>query len=286
MFIPRRLDKYLRDATALSVVEIRRACLAGRVTVLAPNAACPVASQPDLLIFEDDVVALDGAAVLPRTDHHYLVLNKPRSVTTTASDPRGKSDLTPWLRLMPDGVFPVGRLDRETSGALLFTDDGDFANAILQPGHHTEKLYCLWIEEPLADDDLRLKAFVAGVRTHRGATQLRAASATVHDRTEDHTELHVTLGEGKNRQIRKMCNALRLRLRQLHRAAIGSFRIDDLAPGQWRHLSAAEVAGLWSSAGGIERVTRNKIAALAKTQLEPHDSARNHRLESWLRRYG
>jgi 23S rRNA pseudouridine2605 synthase len=287
VFIPRRLDKYLRDATPWSLVEIRKACLAGRVTVLVPNAASPVSCQPDLLVFEDDVVALDGAAVVPRTHHHYLVLNKPCSVTSTVLDPRGRADLTPWLRLMPPGVFPVGRLDRDTSGALLFTDDGDFANAVLQPGHHTEKLYCLRIEEPLAEDDPRLKAFVAGVQTHPGATPLRATTATVHHRAEDHTELHVTLEEGKNRQLRKMCHALRLHLLQLHRAAIGSFRIDDLAPGQWRHLGAAEVAELWSSCGGSERVTRNKIAALAKkAQLAPDVSAGNHRLSSWLRRYG
>jgi 23S rRNA pseudouridine2605 synthase len=233
------------------------------------------------------MVALDGANVVPRAQHHYLVLNKPRAVTTTAADPRGKSDLTPWLRLMPAGVFPVGRLDRDTSGALLFTNDGDFANAILQPGHQTEKLYRLWVEEQLTDADPRVRAFVEGVQTHEGAPLLRAASATVHARADDHTELHVTLREGKNRQIRKICHTLRLHLRQLHRMAIGSLRVDDLAPGQWRHLRAEEVADLWSCCGGIVRVAQNQIAALAKTaRLEPHLSDPRHRLESWLRRYG
>jgi 23S rRNA pseudouridine2605 synthase len=287
VFIPRRLDKYLREATASSLVEIRRACLAGRVTVRAPDAAAPESSPPDRLVFEDDLVAFDGASVVPRAHHHYLVLNKPCAVTTTVSDPRGRSDLGPWLRLMPEGVFPVGRLDRHTSGALLFTNDGDFANAILQPGHGTEKLYRLWVEEDLTDADPRVGAFVAGVQTHEGAPLLRAASATVHGRADDRTELHVTLREGKNRQIRKICLALRLHLRQLHRVAIGSFRVDELAPGQWRHLRAEEVAELWSCCGGMARIAHNKIAALAETaKLEPHRSDPRHRLESWLRRYG
>lgn len=283
MFIPRRLDKYLRDSTALSVVEIRCACAAGRVTVCAPGSDVYLRSAADLLIFEDDSVAFDGDVVRSRGQQHYLVMNKPRQVTATANDPDGKADLSAWLRQMPRGVFPVGRLDRETSGALLCTDDGDFANAILQPDHHTNKLYWLWLNEHLADDDPRLLSLVSGVQLNEDSELLRAVCASVFNRTEDYTELHVTLDEGKNRHIRKMCNLLGLRLIQLHRKAIGSLCIDGLAMGQWRALSPSEVEGLWSSCGGSARVTRNKIRALTQMAKSGRDSGKtNGRLEQWL----
>ena len=283
VFVPRRLDKYLRDSTALSVVEIRCACAAGRVTVCASGFSAETLAAADLLVFEDDVVRLDGNLVRPRAHHHYLVMNKPRFVTATASDPDGRADLSAWLRQMPEGVFPVGRLDRETSGALLFTDDGDFSNAILQPDHHTNKLYWLWLDEHLADDDPRLVSFVGGVQLNEDSELLRAVSATVLNREWDYTELHITLDEGKNRHIRKMCHLLGLRLLQLHRKAIGSLDIDGLAIGQWRVLSAPEVDRLWSSCGGVARVTHTKIAAMAQmASLARSADQLNARLERWL----
>ena len=283
VFVPRRLDKYLRDSTALSVVEIRSACAAGRVTVCVSGSGGSLRATADWIVFEDDVVALDGDVVRAPAQYHYLVMNKPRYVTSTVSDPDGRADLSAWLRQMPKGVFPVGRLDRETSGALLCTDDGDFANAILQPDHHTNKLYWLWLDQHLADDDPRFLAFVSGVRLNKDSELLRAVSVSVFHRTSDYTELHVTLDKGKNRQIRKMCNLLGLRLLQLHRKAIGSLCIDGIAVGQWRPLSATEVEGLWSSCGGAARVTRNKITALCQMAMLARDSGKpNTRLQQWL----
>ena len=283
VFVPRRLDKYLRDSSALSVIEIRCACAAGRVTVCVPGLGGSLQAAADWLIFEDDIVALDGEEVRSRAQNHYLVINKPRHVTATVSDPDGRSDLSAWLRQMPKGVFPVGRLDRETSGALLCTDDGDFANAILQPEHHTNKLYWLWLNEHLADDDPRLLALVSGVQLNQDTELLRAVCASVFHRTSDYTELHVTLDEGKNRHIRKMCTFLGLRLLQLHRKSIGSLCIDGLAMGQWRALSVFEVENLWSSCGGAARVMRNKITALTRTAESLRNAGNPEpRLEQWL----
>ena len=283
MFVPRRLDKYLRDSTALSLVEIRNACREGRVTVRTEGSGQPLAGLSDTLVFEGDVVVLDGTAVIPREVHNYLVFNKPRHVTSTASDPTHRADLRPWLQKMPEGVFPVGRLDRETSGALLFTDDGDFANAVLQPDHHTMKLYWLWLDESLPDDDPRLEALVRGVAHETSTELLQAVSAVVHHRTPHTTELHVTLDEGKNRQIRKMCHLLQLRLLQLHRKAIGTLHIEALALGEWRRLTGEEVAALWQSCGGVARISRTKVAALARMAEAAAQSGRAlPRLETWL----
>ncbi|HEY5958619.1 MAG TPA: pseudouridine synthase [Polyangiaceae bacterium] len=283
MFVPRRLDKFLRDATAWSVVDIRRACAAGRVVHRAPSDARGGLVLPDRLVFEEDNVFVDGAIVRPKEQHHYVVLNKPPFVTSTASDPDGRTDLRPWLREMPLGTFPVGRLDRETSGALLFTDDGDFANAMLQPDHHTEKLYWLWLDESLTENDPRLLACVAGVPVLSQPVPLRATAALVLNSTADYTELHIVLDEGKNRQIRKMCNALHLKLLGLHRKAIGQLQIVDLAVGQWRFLSGSEVEQLWLSSGGKERVERAKLDALHRMlQTSREASPQLERLATWL----
>lgn len=283
VFVPRRLDKYLRDSTALSVVEIRRACEQGRVSVAAPGASPALRPAADALVFEGDIVTLDGAAVGSRAQHQYLVLNKPPHVTATASDPDGRADLRVWLEQMPHGVFPVGRLDRETSGALLFCDDGDFANAILQPDHHAHKLYWLWLDEHMADDDPRLLAMVNGVQLRQQAEHLRAVAASVLHRTPDYTELHVTLDEGKNRHIRKMCHLLGLRLLQLHRKAIGTLHVDDLALGHWRPLRESEVQSLWSCCGGTQQVLHNKVVALTQMAHSARVAGKpNQRLEHWL----
>jgi 23S rRNA pseudouridine2605 synthase len=242
-----------------------------------------VSLEPDWLIFEDDAVTLDDALVLPKSSGQYLVLNKPRFVTSTTKDPKGRADLGPMLAQFPKGVFAVGRLDRETSGALIFTDDGDFANAILQPDRHTLKRYWLWLDDELADDDPRLRAFIDGVATDSSHEPLRVTHLEVQHRTDCYAELIVTLQEGKNRHLRKMCHVLGLHLFQLHRIAIGELTIQALPVGQWRHLTTAEVDGLWASAGGKTHSTQLKTAALmhlaerarqAETPLE--------RLERWL----
>ena len=266
----------------MSLVEIRDVCSAGRVSLRSADSICS-ACAADRLVFEDDIVLLDGQRIFPRDDHHYLVLNKPRHVTSTAKDPTRRTDLSPWLRQMPPGVFPVGRLDRESSGALLFTDDGDFSNAILQPDHHTNKIYWLWLDEHVADDDPRLRALVDGDSLSNGHDVLRTVSASVHARTLDTTELHVILDEGKNRHIRKICNLLCLRLLQLHRKAIGSLHIDALSVGQWRELTPQEVEQLWQSCGGTLRIHQTKITALIHLARAARESGQsNDRLEAWL----
>jgi len=280
--IPRRLDKYLRDSTSMSLVEIRDACSAGRVALTSAGWFCNACAS-DALVFEGDVVLFDGQSIVPRDRHRYLILNKPRYVTSTTKDPTHRTDLSPWLRQMPPGVFAVGRLDRESSGALLFTDDGDFSNAILQPGHHTSKLYWLWLDEHLADDDPRLRALIDGDYLNNGHDVLRTVSASIHDRTLHTTELHVILDEGKNRHIRKICNLLGLRLLQLHRKAIGSLHIDALQVGQWRELTPQEVEQLWQSCGGTIRIRQTKIAALIQLARASAESGQsNNRLEAWL----
>lgn len=267
MFIPRRLDKFLRDSTALSVAEVRTTLLSRRVTLGGVTEV-----DPERLVFEGDDVRLDGEPLAPASEHFYAVLHKPGSVTSTSRDPEHKADLARWLREMPRGVFPIGRLDRATTGLLLFTSDGDLANAILQPGHQTRKVYWLWLDEAVADDDPRL-------------SQMREAvqAVKIQNRTPDFTELLVTLCEGKNRQIRRLCRALDFRLVQLHRRSVGPIELGELPMGAWRPLTLHEVESLWSATGGRERVSDRKIAALTEHALAAKSAGRPEvRLDEWL----
>jgi pseudouridine synthase len=287
MWLPRRVDKYLRECGPWSLAEIRAACAAGRVTVdgRGGEPACTAyhAIAPDELVFEGDVVRLDCHRACERVEHDYLALHKPVAVTTTRRDPDGQEDLSAWLRQMPKGVFPVGRLDRMTSGLLLCMSDGDLATALLHPFHKVEKRYLLWLEEQLDDADPRVVALIQGVWVEGQTQPFVATSVTVLRRTQTHTELEMCLREGRHRQIRKMCHALRLRLEGLHRHAIGSVRIEQLAVGAYRRLCPEEVAGLWSSAGGRALLEQRQLAALRRRARAAADSNRPlARLEQWL----
>jgi 23S rRNA pseudouridine2605 synthase len=202
-------------------------------------------------------------------------------VTSTASDPSGKVDLSGFLAQMPEGVFQVGRLDRLTTGLLLFTSDGDLASAITRPEHTTDKVYWLWLNEAIGDDDPRLSTLVDGVFVC--GRRMRAHRVELSSGTPDYAELLVTLREGRNRQIRRMCRALDLRLLHLHRRSVGPVDLQGLPVGAWRTLASSEVDGLWASTGGRERSVARKIAALGRAAAAARDAGEPMaRLEAWL----
>jgi 23S rRNA pseudouridine2605 synthase len=182
---------------------------------------------------------------------------------------------------MPAGCFPVGRLDRETSGILLFTNDGNLANAVLRPDHETTKTYWLWLDDVLEPDDPRLALLLSGVE-HNGQ-QLSAKHARIVARTEYATELELTLTEGKKRQIRHMCRVLDLHLVHLHRCRIGPLSDAGLPLGEWRLISPDEVEALWAAAGGRARLRQRKVVALFRLARAGRDAgAPLPRLENWL----
>ncbi len=265
MALPRRLDKFIRDATDLPRAVITEALAVGRVHCL-PVAPAGAPLQGNELVFDGDVVSLDGERIHPRLSFDTFLLNKPRSVTSTTRDPLGKRDLQRWLARMPAGVFPVGRLDRDTTGALLFTNDGDLATAVLRPDHATEKVYWLWLNESISKDDPRLRKWEQGMPM-LGSTA-RAVRTEVLRQTPDMTELLVTLSEGKNRQIRRMARASDFRLLHLHRRSIGPIALEGLPLGEVRRLTDPEVDALWSSVGGRARVRLKQLEALRRKALE------------------
>jgi 23S rRNA pseudouridine2605 synthase len=281
--LPRRLDKFVREATSLSLRRIRQAWADGRIRVQAPSTPSGAASVRGLnhLIHEGDVVELDGRQLTPRTEDYFAILNKPVDVTSSARDPLGQQDLSRWLSRMPLGTFAIGRLDRETTGLLLFTTDGDLADAVLQPLRHTDKVYWLWLDEELATDDPRLRAMLEPNPHFECAKHVE-----ILHRSAYHVELALTLDQGKHHQIRRLCRALRLRLVHLHRRSIGPIGLGDLPSGDFRALEPGEVDELWRAVGGRQRVHAAQVAALQRhAEAARRAGQPDARLEAWLEAY-
>lgn len=282
--IPSRLDKFLADATPLSRSQIGRAAKEGRVARRDAEGRLERAPALWELVFEGDEVLLDGARVQPSSPRHYIAFNKPEGVLTTTRDPHGRRSLAPWLERMPDAVFPVGRLDRATTGFLLICDDGDLSHVLLGPRFHVRKAYYLTIRGELADGDPRLGRLLEGVEI--GSGPARALEVAVLGGAPGFSLVSLVIDEGRNRIVRKMCRRAGLELAHLHRVAIGPVRLGAVARGDWRVLSAEEVERLWAAGGGRERAARRKVDALWAQATRWRDAGRpHHRLEAWLSAY-
>ena len=279
--LPRRLHKRVAERLGIPLQDAGLLWETGRVRVITPESDEPRSFPLETLVFEDDAVLLDGALLEAAPPLAYALLNKPKHVTSTTRDPRDKQNLAPYLHVMPRGCFPVGRLDRETTGILLCTNDGDLASAVLRPDHLTTKTYWLWLDDVVSDDDPRLTQFLGGV-PHNGQ-HLAAKSARILARSQHSTELELVLTQGRKRQIRLMCRILGLHLQHLHRSRIGPLTDAGLALGTWRSLTSAEVEDLWHAAGGRAEVRRRQLAALAHQATDLRTAGTPHvRLEHWL----
>jgi 23S rRNA pseudouridine2605 synthase len=186
-----------------------------------------------------DVVEVDGRTVTLEA-LSYLLFHKPRGVVCTLSDPQGRPTVADYVRDVPARVVPVGRLDFQTSGVLLLTNDGDLCRALLHPSQGVTKTYALKVHGRV--DAAGLSRFRESIAID-GRTTRPAAVETV--RIEgDKTWLSVEIHEGKNRQIRRLAEHAGYRVMRLTRARFANLSVSDLAPGCWRPLSAAELSGL------------------------------------------
>lgn len=185
-----------------------------------------------------DVVDVDGERVEPQP-LTYVLLHKPDGVVTTASDPHGRRTVVDLVPAEPR-VVPVGRLDVDTTGALLLTNDGDLAHRLAHPRYGVPKVYEADVEGSLSRDDLaRLRD---GIELDDGLTA--PASARVVTRGTRLSRLELTLHEGRKHQVKRMCEAIGHPVRHLHRVRYAELDLEGLAPGESRQLTAKEVAGL------------------------------------------
>lgn len=197
---------------------------------------------------DKDVILLAGERVRisRRKRRLYLMLNKPRGYVTTASDELGRRCVMDLVRDVEDRVYPIGRLDRNSEGLLLFTNDGDFANMIMHPSRHISKTYRVTVPSTVTED--QLTQLSQGVMLDDGHTTM-PARVEVELNTADRSVMRITIYEGRNRQIRRMCESVGLEVARLRRTSIGPVKLGMLKPGTYRELTSEEVRALRASAG-------------------------------------
>ena len=197
-----------------------------------------------------DLLTVDGEQVyLPKkTAYRYIMLNKPRGYVTTLSDEQGRRCVTDLLTGIEERVYPIGRLDRNSEGLLLFTNDGAFANGIMHPSRQVTKTYRVTVRPPVTEEQLAQMA--AGVTLDDG---VKTAPANIVTQTvePERVVLLVTIHEGKKREVRRMCDAVGLEVARLRRISIGPVKLGMLKPGEWRDLTTEELRALRSAIGSI-----------------------------------
>lgn len=212
----------------------------------------------DKMDMQADVLSVDGRTVRPprKKEFKYYMLNKPKGYITTAKDDRGRKTVMELISDIPERVYPVGRLDKDSEGLLLFTNDGNLANALTHPSHEIPKMYRVTVH-PKAEEE-QLIALSDGVYLDDGSKTLPAVIRVVAE-DDRRTVMEMTIREGKNRQIRRMCEAVGLEVARLSRKSIaGSVKLGMLAPGRYRELKPSEVLSLKNAAARARRAARVK----------------------------
>ncbi len=194
-----------------------------------------------------DVIKVHGETVgaVP-VEKRYIMLNKPRGYITTMSDEQGRRIAAELLEGVEERVVPVGRLDRNSEGLLLFTNDGAFANEITHPSRHVSKTYRVTIDGRVNED--QLMRLSTGVELDDGAVTLPCTVDVLTEEPE-RTVLRIVIRQGLNRQIRRMCTAVGLNVGRLRRVAIGGVKLGMLRPGEWRDLTKDELRILRAAVG-------------------------------------
>lgn len=230
-----RLQKILASRGVASRRHAEEMILAGRVTC--NGAVCKLGDSADPDV---DKILLDGKPLPSREEFVYIMLNKPRGFVTTLSDEKGRKNAAQLVADCGKRVYPVGRLDMDSEGLLLFTNDGDLANRLMHPKHEVNKTYAVQVtgyttqgleklKRPITLDGYRIK--------------LPQVICVRKENDEKNTAvLQVTIHEGRNRQVRRMCSAAGMNVHRLMRISEGDLKIGKLPTGKWRYLTDEEVA--------------------------------------------
>jgi len=189
-----------------------------------------------------DIISVNGEniTVEKRKRLYYIMLHKPRGYVTTTSDELGRKNVTDLLTGVPERVYPIGRLDKDSEGLLLFTNDGNFANDIMHPSRHISKTYRVTVRPDISED--QLVQLASGVEIDGRKT--KECNVVVVSKEPGRVVLQMTIFEGRNRQIRKMCEAVGLEVARLKRSSIGPVKLGMLKPGAYRELKPDELRAL------------------------------------------
>lgn len=229
-----RLQKIVSSRGVASRRKAEQMILEGRITVNGVPASLGDTADPEL-----DEICINGQPLPEQQRSVYILLNKPRGYVTTLSDEKGRPNAAQLVSDCGTRVYPVGRLDMDSEGLLLFTNDGLFANALTHPKQEVEKVYEVWVSgyQPGGEEKLSRPISLDGYRIRPPKVVLLSANG-------EKAKLRVTIHEGRNRQIRRMCEAAGMRCTRLRRIQEGSLLLGNLPCGAWRYLTAEEVAKL------------------------------------------
>ena len=227
-----RLQKYMSDAGFCSRRKAEQLILQGRVAVDGERI-----TQLGTKVDETKAkVTVDGKTLRTLTRKVYLLLNKPKGVLTTVTDDRGRKTVMDLLDGVETRVYPVGRLDYDSRGMLLLTNDGDFAYRLTHPKHQIAKTYVVKLDKPVSETDLKKLERGVIVEDYRAV----AREARILSGKQGKTEVLITITQGKNRQVRKMFEAIGYLVTDLKRISIGDLKLGNLAEGKWRYLKKTE----------------------------------------------
>ena len=230
-----RLQKILAARGVASRRKAEEMILAGRVSCNGRVCALGDSADP-----EKDEILLDGKPIPAQQGYIYLMLHKPRGYVTTLSDEKGRKNAAQLVANCGVRVYPVGRLDMDSEGLLIFTNDGEFANLLMHPKHEVNKTYRVIVKNYTSEGLRRLERPIVldGYRIHKPSVSI------VRQMAGDQAELVVTIHEGRNRQVRRMCAAAGMPVKRLIRIGEGPVHLGELPMGAWRHLTPQEIEGL------------------------------------------
>lgn len=230
-----RLQKIISSAGLTSRRNAEEMIRAGRVTVNGETAAVGMRADP-----ETDTVLVDGQRLPSPGRRRYIILHKPKGYVTTMKDDRGRPTVAELTADAGGRLYPVGRLDMDSEGLLILTDDGEAANALMHPSHEVDKVYTVFVRgEDIPASLGRMRA----MRSLDGETIAQPA-VTLIERSGFNAEVQITIHEGKKRQIRRMCASCGLHVNRLIRIAEGAVILGPLPVGKWRNMTEDEISYL------------------------------------------
>lgn len=229
-----RLQKVLSGRGVASRRKAEEMIQSGMVTVNGMVAALGDSADP-----ETDEILVRGKPLPSRQEFVYILLNKPRGYVTTLSDEKGRPNAAQLVADCGVRVYPVGRLDMDSEGLLLFTNDGDFANALMHPKHEVNKTYDTWVTGYVPGAEIRLSRPI-----ELDGYTIRPPKVKLIRAEGRKAKFRITIHEGRNRQVRRMCEAAGMTVTRLKRIGEGPLSLGDLPLGKWRYLTPEEVSSM------------------------------------------
>ena len=229
-----RLQKILSARGVASRRKAEEMIEQGLITLNGAVAVLGDTADPDM-----DEILVEGRPLPSRQEYVYILLHKPRGYVTTLSDEKGRPNAAQLVADCGVRVYPVGRLDMDSEGLLLFTNDGDFANALMHPRHEVKKTYDTWVTGYVPGAEVKLSRPI-----ELDGYLIRPPKVTLIRAEGRKAKFRITIHEGRNRQVRRMCEAAGMTVTRLKRIREGTLSLGDLPLGKWRYLTAEEVAQL------------------------------------------